>query len=136
MGKHRTHAQAVQLILTEYLHISPGPYPDDIVWKNMGCSRRLIDWRTAAVDALLAGGMLLWSIPVTLIQAVACLQALQLFLALPSVDDYATSQLMSVVMQYLPVLAWLCLLAIMHQLFYRIAKHYECVKTRSEAQLR
>jgi len=130
---HATQLKAVQLALADGLVVSRGPYPSDVVWANAGRSRHKVQWRTAAVDALLVGGLLLWSVPVTAIQALASVRNLEMYIPL-SLDEGTRAYVL--LTQYLPVMAWLGLLHALQGVFWLVAEQYEGVKTYSEIQLR
>jgi len=133
-SNNATHTAAVQMVLTDDLQVSPGPLPSDIVQSNLGRDRQVILWRTAAVDAALTAGLLLWSVPVSLIQALASVRILQLYMPLPFLAE--NSKVYAMLTEYLPVMAWLALLDGVNGIFWKIALHYEGVKTYSEIQLR
>lgn len=133
LSTHTLALQAVQLTLADDLVVSPAPYPSDVVPGNAGLSRHLVQWRKAAVDALLAVGLLLWSVPITGIQALVSIEKVQLICG---IELDSSSPAYALLTQYLPVAAWLCLLTVLQGLFWEIAELYEGVRTYSEIQLR
>ena len=64
--------QAIQCNITgmnNYLKVTPVPEVRDIIWDNMHVSRALVETRKFWSNILLAGGLVLWSMAVSLIRS-------------------------------------------------------------------
>lgn len=80
-------------------------------------------------------GALLWSIPLTMIQAVATATSLSRIPGLEWILTYNNGALTGFINGYLPVVALLCLILLLPLIFEWVAINYENRKTKSGVQV-
>ena len=117
------------------LFLQAAPEPRDIIWKNLHLEINIQKGKESIANFLVFLGALLWSIPLTLIQAVATAESLSEAPGMDWILTYKGGLLANFINGYLPVIALLCLIQILPKIFEWIAKDYENRKTRSDVQV-
>jgi len=108
--------------------------PRDIIWKNVHIEINIQKGKERVADFLVLLGALLWSIPLTIIQAFATAESLSEVPGMSWITTYKGGLLANVINGYLPVVALLCLIIILPKIFEWIAINYENRKTWSDVQ--
>jgi hypothetical protein len=110
------------------------PDPRDVVWTNAHVDKAWINGQEWTANVLLGLGAVLWSVPVTAIQALANLHSLARIPGLNWVANIANSDFAAFLNGYLPVLVLLGLIAALPPFFSWIGSTYERRKTRSDIE--
>ncbi|KAL7554625.1 hypothetical protein ACHAWF_018127 [Thalassiosira exigua] len=116
------------------MEVSIAPEPRDLVWKNVQIDRDIGTGRAFVADVLLGLGVLLWSIPLTLIQAWAKVEFVALIPGFEWVGKVHGDKLKPLINAYLPVITLLGLILILPLIFQLVATSYEKRKTLSGVQ--
>jgi len=116
------------------LHARNAPDPRDIVWENAHVNETFMIHREWMANALLGVGAILWSVPVTAIQAMANLSQLARIPGLTWVSKAAHGDFGAFLNGYLPVLALIILITVLPFIFEWIALKYEQRKKQSDVQ--
>lgn len=116
------------------MEVSIAPEPRDLVWLNIQIDRDISASRAFVANVLLGVGVLLWSIPLTLIQAWAKVENVAMIPGLEWVDQVHGGALKPLINGYLPVITLLGLIGILPLLFQWVATSYEKRKTLSGVQ--
>ena len=116
------------------MKVSVAPEPRDIVWQNVQIDRDISAGRAFVANVLLGLGVLLWSIPLTLIQAWAKVENVALIPGLEWVGQINGGKLKPLINGYLPVITLLGLILLLPLLFNWVATSYEKRKTLSGVQ--
>jgi hypothetical protein len=116
------------------MKVSVAPEPRDIVWQNVQIDRDISAGRAFVANVLLGLGVLLWSIPLTLIQAWAKVENVALIPGLEWVGQIHGGRLKPLINGYLPVITLLGLILLLPLLFNWVATSYEKRKTLSGVQ--
>merc|ERR1712194_655088 len=113
--------------------VSVAPEPRDQVWQNVPIDKDIGSSRTFVANVLLGLGVLLWSIPLTLIQAWAKVETVA---GIPGFEwvAFINGTWKPLINGYLPVLALLGLILLLPLIFQWIATSYEKRKTLSGVQ--
>merc|ERR1712194_571423 len=114
--------------------VSVAPEPRDQVWQNVPIDKDIGSSRTFVANVLLGLGVLLWSIPLTLIQAWAKLENVALIPGLEWVDKIQAGDWKMFINGYLPVITLLGLILLLPLIFQWVATSYEKRKTLSGVQ--
>ena len=107
------------------------PEPRDFKWKNLSIDKDIGATREFVANIFLSLGLLLWSIPLTLIQAWAKVDNVA---RIPGMEWIATlhdGAYKALINGYLPVVVLLALICVLPLIFDAIATHYEKRKTFS-----
>lgn len=118
----------------DVLSVQMAPEPRDIVWDNAYISSMMITGREATANVLLVLGVLLWSVPVAFIQAVATVESIATIPGMEWVAKFSGGQSTNFINGYLPVVAMLGLINLLPVIFEWIATVYEDRKTHSDVQ--
>jgi len=118
----------------EMLQTSLSPEPRDIIWKNIQGNINLVKQREDAANFFLALGAILWSIPLTAIQALATAESLSRVPFMSWLSTSSNLRLTAFINGYLPVVALLTLIMILPIIFEWVAVNYENRKTYSDVQ--
>lgn len=118
------------------LSVQMAPDSRDFEWNNSHVSKAWRSGREWTADVLLGLGAVLWSIPVTFIQALANLNSLASIPGLHGIAELASSNptLVAFINGYLPVLALIALIASLPPLFSVVASKYERRQAKSDIQ--
>jgi hypothetical protein len=116
--------------LQDYLEVFLAPEPRDVQWNNVHIDIIWTSGREWIANVLLTFGVLLWSVPVTLIQALASTDSLAQFTGLSWLADIGGEHA-AFINGYLPVVSLLGLIMILPIMFRWIAEKYENRKTKS-----
>lgn len=116
------------------LKVAVAPEPRDIRWSDAHIPQKVIKRRCLNTNILLVLGVLLWSIPITFIQAFATAQQVARIPGLSWILTFQHGKYTVLINGYLPVVALLTLILILPIIFQAIAEKYEHRKTRSEVQ--
>jgi Calcium-dependent channel, 7TM region, putative phosphate len=127
-------ASAPLTVKASVLNVSVAPEPREIIWENSHVSKKTQAHREAISNAVLFVGVVLWSFPLTFIQAVAKVEFLAQLPGMEWLSDYIGGNFSHFVNGYLPVVALLGLIMILPVIFEYIAVKYEHRKTLSEVQ--
>eukprot|EP00927_Polykrikos_kofoidii_P014590 TRINITY_DN16418_c0_g1_i1.p1 TRINITY_DN16418_c0_g1~~TRINITY_DN16418_c0_g1_i1.p1 ORF type:complete len:706 (-),score=84.21 TRINITY_DN16418_c0_g1_i1:65-2146(-) len=127
--------EAQQVILShdyEWI-VFEAPEPRDIIWRNVFTPLPQIRSRLTLARLACVAGLLLWSLPVTMIQATVNIEYLQKWV---SMEDLRTLSpvLYQFLTSYLPVLALMGLQMLLPLLFHFVAVKYEGHKTKSAVE--
>ncbi len=113
--------------------INPAPEPRDVVWQNLAAPLRLVEWREASTTIVITFLSLFWG------ALVSALYKLQSQLQVWSSTDVAMEQLgywgkffLYLGIDYVPTLLLLIILAILPNIFWALARHYERLRTFSD----
>lgn len=131
-------AEASQLLITHrpgLIRTTSAPEPRDIVFANVTLPAEQVRFRGSVANLVLAFGALLWSIPITFVQAATSIEQLERFIPFLAKLDRG-SIAYSLLSGYLPVLALLGLMNALPYVFQLIAQDYEGRKSKSEVQQR
>lgn len=116
------------------LKTTVAPEPRDIRWKSAHRLEKMLQRREIFSNIFLSFGIVLWSIPLTAIQAFATAEQVA---RIPGMDWVLTIEggsFTSFINGYLPVIALLGLIMLLPILFEQIAINYEHRKTVSDVQ--
>lgn len=116
------------------MEVSIAPEPRDLVWQNVPIDQDIGSSRAFVANVLLGLGVLLWSIPLTLIQAWAKVENVALIPGLEWVDNIAGGEWQKFINGYLPVITLLGLILLLPFTFQLVATSYEKRKTLSDVQ--
>jgi len=111
------------------------PEPRDLKWKNVSIDKDIGATREFVANIFLSLGLLLWSIPLTLIQAWAKVDNVA---RIPGMEWIATlhdGAYKALINGYLPVVVLLSLICVLPFVFDAIATHYEKRKTFSGVEI-
>jgi hypothetical protein len=115
------------------LQVQMAPEPADIEWNNAAVNQSWSKGREWTANVL-GFGALLWSVPVTGVQALANLKSLAQIPGMNWVSRFAEGDFVSFVNGYLPVIALLALIAVLPTMFRWVASTYELRKSFSDVQ--
>jgi hypothetical protein len=107
------------------------PETRDIVWKNVQIDRDISAGKEFIANVLLGLGVLLWSIPLTLIQAWAKVENVAKIPGLDWIADIHGGSYRALINGYLPVITLLGLILLLPIIFKAVAEGYEKRKTFS-----
>eukprot|EP00956_Cyclotella_meneghiniana_P015324 scaffold23368_cov71-Cyclotella_meneghiniana.AAC.7 len=113
------------------MEVSVAPETRDIVWKNVQIDRDVSTGKEFIANVLLGLGVLLWSIPLTLIQAWAKVENVAKIPGLDWIEDIHGGQYRALINGYLPVITLLGLILLLPIIFKAVAESYEKRKTFS-----
>ena len=141
----QTVSCASSTILThkpDTLDVGVAPEPRDIYWPNAHVSRPVSAAKENTASVAIAFGALLWSIPVSAIQAMATAEQLSKIPGLgwlvEVTDDEEANRTKEFYVHllngYLPVVTLLGLILLLPVIFQWVAVHYEIRKTKSDIQ--
>jgi hypothetical protein len=116
------------------LKVNVAPEPRDIRWQSAHYPLRLLNRRELYANVFLTLGIVLWSVPLTAIQAFATAEQVARLPGMDWVLTFDGGSLTSFINGYLPVVALLGLIMLLPIIFERIAIHYEHRKTLSDVQ--
>jgi hypothetical protein len=116
------------------LSVQMAPDSRDLEWNNAHVNKAWSDGRQWTASSLLGIGAILWSIPVTAIQALANLDSLSTLPGMGWVSQVATGSFAAFLNGYLPVLALIGLIAALPPFFHAVACKFERRKSKSEVQ--
>eukprot|EP00550_Attheya_septentrionalis_P009222 CAMPEP_0198291930 /NCGR_PEP_ID=MMETSP1449-20131203/9268_1 /TAXON_ID=420275 /ORGANISM="Attheya septentrionalis, Strain CCMP2084" /LENGTH=1076 /DNA_ID=CAMNT_0043990617 /DNA_START=67 /DNA_END=3297 /DNA_ORIENTATION=- len=116
------------------LDVSIAPEPRDIQWDNTHIDKKLGDARELTVNILLGLGAILWSFPLTAIQALATAENVARIPGMDWIETFDGGNLYGFINGYLPVMALLTLILVLPFIFTWIASKYERRKTFSDIQ--
>jgi hypothetical protein len=106
----------------------------DVVWKNAHIGRAWASGREWTTETIFGLGAVLWSVPVTAIQALANLKSLSTIPGLSWVSNVASGDFAAFLNGYLPVIALIALIAALPPVFTLVAAKYERRKSESDIQ--
>jgi len=107
------------------------PEPRDLKWKNASIDKDIGATREFVANIFLSLGLLLWSIPLTLIQAWAKVDNVARIPGLEWIATLHDGAYKALINGYLPVVVLLSLICVLPFVFDAIATHYEKRKTFS-----
>jgi len=110
------------------------PEPRDLLWKNIHVDLNICKKKETMVNILLGLGAILWSIPLTFIQAVANADTLAKIPGLHWLLDEDNEPVSGLINGYLPVIMLLLLISLLPFMFSWIANAHENRKTFSSVQ--
>mmetsp|Transcript_10769 Transcript_10769/g.23042 ORF Transcript_10769/g.23042 Transcript_10769/m.23042 type:complete len:1479 (+) Transcript_10769:104-4540(+) len=113
------------------MEVSIAPESRDIVWQNIQVDRDIATSREFIANVLLGLGVLLWSIPLTLIQAWAKVEKVAMIPGFDWIDNIHGGSWKALINGYLPVIALLGIILLLPLIFQAIARFYEQRKTLS-----
>ncbi|KAL7481386.1 hypothetical protein ACHAW6_007069 [Cyclotella cf. meneghiniana] len=113
------------------IEVFVAPETRDIVWKNIQIDRDISAGREFVANVLLGLGVLLWSIPLTLIQAWAKVENVAKIPGLDWIADIHGGTYKPLINGYLPVITLLGLILLLPIIFKWVAEAYEKRKTFS-----
>mmetsp|Transcript_16842 Transcript_16842/g.36372 ORF Transcript_16842/g.36372 Transcript_16842/m.36372 type:complete len:1185 (+) Transcript_16842:163-3717(+) len=116
------------------MEVSIAPEPRDLVWQNAQIDRDIGASRAFVANVLLGVGVLLWSIPLALIQAWAKVENVALIPGFEWVAEIHGGTWSPLINGYLPVITLLGLILILPLIFQWVATSYEKRKTLSGVQ--
>lgn len=116
------------------LQVQMAPEPTDIEWSNAHINQSWSAGREWTANIFLGFGALLWSVPVTGVQALANLDSLAQIPGMNWVTKVASGDFAVFLNGYLPVLALLALIAVLPAMLGWIASTYELRKSHSDVQ--
>jgi hypothetical protein len=116
------------------LNVQVAPEPRDIRWKSAHIPQKIMRRREINVNIFLTVGILLWSIPLTAIQAFATAEQVARIPGMDWVLKIDEGKFTSFINGYLPVVALLTLIMLLPIIFEQIAVRYENRKTVSDVQ--
>lgn len=116
------------------LKVSVAPEPRDVRWKDVQFSHTTRSQRSFIANVFLLLGVILWSIPLTAIQAFSTSERLSHIPGFSWVLSFDDGSLHSFINGYLPVVALLTLMLVLPIIFEWIAASYEHRKTFSDVQ--
>lgn len=116
------------------LSVQVAPDSRDIEWKNVHIDKGWSSGREGAANILLGLGAILWSVPVTFIQALANLESLAKIPGLSGIGKMLTADSAAFLNGYLPVLALIALIAALPPVFSWIGSSFERRKSKSDIQ--
>jgi len=129
-------AAAAQMVLTPHpkrFQVDSAPEPRDVIWKNVAVPQARIEIRRSVINIILVFGVILWSVPVAFIQAVASMENLAQWLDIPSVMD-KNSYVYNLLAGYLPVVALLGIMQLLPIIFQALEIRYVHAKSKSAVQ--
>eukprot|EP00986_Skeletonema_menzelii_P015870 scaffold12865_cov152-Skeletonema_menzelii.AAC.7 len=107
------------------------PEPRDLKWKNASIDKDIGATREFVANIFLSLGLLLWSIPLTLIQAWAKVDNVARIPGMEWIATVHNGAYKALINGYLPVVVLLSLICLLPFVFDAIATHYEKRKTFS-----
>lgn len=107
------------------------PEPRDLQWKNVSIDKDIGATREFVANIFLSLGLLLWSIPLTLIQAWAKVDNVARIPGLEWIATINDGAYKALINGYLPVVVLLALICVLPHIFNAIATYYEKRKTFS-----
>lgn len=110
------------------------PEPRDLKWKNAPIDKDIGATREFIANIFLSLGILLWSIPLTLIQAWAKVDNVARIPGLEWIATVNDGAYKSLINGYLPVVVLLILICLLPFMFDAVATYYEKRKTFSEVE--
>ena len=116
------------------MQVSIAPEPRDLVWRNCQIDSDIGAQRAFIANVLIGLGVLLWSIPLTFIQAWAKVENVAMIPGLEWVADLHGGTWKPLINGYLPVVALLGLILLLPLIFNAVATLYERRKTLSSVQ--
>lgn len=116
------------------LTVSVAPEPRDIRWNSAHIPQKIQNRREVYVNIFLSLGIILWSIPLTGIQAFATAEQVARIPGMDWVLKIDEGKFTSFINGYLPVVALLTLIMLLPIIFEVIAVRYENRKTVSDVQ--
>mmetsp|Transcript_23134 Transcript_23134/g.34161 ORF Transcript_23134/g.34161 Transcript_23134/m.34161 type:complete len:893 (-) Transcript_23134:388-3066(-) len=116
------------------LSVQVAPDSRDIEWKNAHIDKGWSSGREGAANIFLGLGAILWSVPVTFVQALANLESLSKIPGLSGLTRLLTGDSAAFLNGYLPVLALIALIASLPPLFSWIGSTFERRKSKSDIQ--
>jgi hypothetical protein len=116
------------------LRATVAPEPRDIRWRSAPVLEKTVTRRENFVNILLTFGIVLWSIPLTAIQAFATAEQVARLPGMDWVLTFDAGHFTSFINGYLPVIALLSLIMLLPIIFEQIAVRYEHRKTVSDVQ--
>jgi len=116
------------------LTVALAPEPRDLNWENAHIDLLWSSGRTWSANVLLGCGAILWSIPLTAIQAWATVDSLAQIPGLSWIGDIGGGHYNSLINGYLPVVVLLGLIMVLPLVFEWVAINYEDRKTKSDVQ--
>jgi len=122
-----THEAAV-------LGVQMAPDPRDIVWKNAHIDKAWSSSREAIANLLLGLGAILWSIPVTFVQALANLESLARIPGMLWINGVLSRDSAAFLNGYLPILALMGLIASLPLMLSWVALSFERRISKSDIQ--
>ena len=111
------------------------PEPRDLKWKNVSIDKDIGATREFVANIFLSLGLLLWSIPLTLIQAWAKVDNVARIPGLEWIATIHDGAYKALINGYLPVVVLLSLICILPFVFDAIATYYEKRKTFSGVEI-
>lgn len=113
------------------IDVCVAPESRDLKWKNVSIDKDIGATREFIANIFLSLGLLLWSIPLTLIQAWAKVDNVARIPGLEWVATAHNGAIKALINGYLPVVVLLSLICVLPFVFDAIATHYEKRKTFS-----
>lgn len=130
-----THAASVPLThKPNILTVSVAPEQRDLRWTSSFVSKKLADRREMLANFFLCIGVILWSLPLTAIQAFATAEQVASLPGMEWVLTFDGGNLSAFINGYLPVVALLSLIMLLPVIFEQIALRWEHRKTFSDVQ--
>ena len=130
-----THAASVPLThKPNTLKVSVAPEQRDLRWTSTFVSQRLASRRELLANIFLCLGVILWSLPLTAIQAFATAEQVASLPGMNWVLTFDGGSLSAFINGYLPVVALLTLIMLLPVIFEQIALRWEHRKTFSDVQ--
>lgn len=114
------------------LSVQMAPDPRDIEWRNAHIDKAWSNGREGAANILLGLGAILWSVPVTFVQALANLESLAKIPGFSGINWSGESA--AFLNGYLPVVALIGLIASLPPVFAWIGSSFERRKSKSDIQ--
>lgn len=116
------------------LSVQMAPDSRDVEWNNAHVGKAWMEGREWTADIFLGLGAVLWSVPVTAVQALANLNSLSTIPGLSWISDVATGEFAAFLNGYLPVLALMALISALPPFFNWVASKIERRKSVSDTQ--
>lgn len=116
------------------LSVEIAPDARDVVWENAHIGKAWSSGREWTTEIIFGLGAILWSVPVTAIQALANLKSLSTIPGLSWISHAATGDFAAFLNGYLPVIALIALIAALPPIFTVVAAKYERRKSQSDIQ--
>jgi len=114
--------------------VQMAPDSRDIVWTNAHIDKAWSSGREGMTDVLLGIGAILWSVPVTFIQALANLESLAEIPGLKWIDDVISRDSAAFLNGYLPIIALMGLIASLPLMLSWVALSFERRISKSDIQ--
>jgi len=116
------------------LEVQPAPEPRDLVWKNLHIDRSVTRKKTRLATIFFILGALLWSIPLTAIQALSSAESLSNTNGMEWIMTAGGGSVATFINGYLPVVLLLGLIMVLPIIFEWVAINYEHRKSNSDIQ--